>query len=179
MHLRLQRLNCSIQLIIVQCLNWNHITSTSMLFIIFLIIVQCLNWNIDKQKELDEQIRAYNRTMLELKSKGSWKGKTLLILIIVQCLNWNTSGCQLCYNCYLLIIVQCLNWNDSNRPNCLTCTLLIIVQCLNWNTEKELLKQGKLFSYNRTMLELKSAVQWVRQSVYKPYNRTMLELKWQ
>ena len=77
-------------LIIVQCLNWNVVEPTAVELAVELIIVQCLNWNPTQAGQMAWS-DAYNRTMLELKSKERFYLRDdVTKLIIVQCLNWNT-----------------------------------------------------------------------------------------
>ena len=54
---------------------------------------------------------------------------------------------------------------------------LIIVQCLNWNRLAAHTVLNCRITYNRTMLELKSAFAAAAAVLAAAYNRTMLELK--
>ena len=81
-----------LDLIIVQCLNWNWCDRGSLFPVCWLIIVQCLNWN-GTMMIVENTGAAYNRTMLELKFEASLSNAQHNILIIVQCLNWNHEQC--------------------------------------------------------------------------------------
>ena len=145
----------SVNLIIVQCLNWNCVKCDTLCREKNLIIVQCLNWNAYRFSN-DKNYVAYNRTMLELKYNLYY-----------------VSNC-----CNILIIVQCLNWNGKMLADAKYHLNLIIVQCLNWNNSVAADSAGCRNPYNRTMLELKF---YKRKHIYHichtAYNRTMLELK--
>ena len=114
--------------------------------------------------------------MLELKWNTNPAHSCIFFyLIIVQCLNWNIVQLLTAFWISFLIIVQCLNWNNIFSIVADDPLFLIIVQCLNWNEIRNITaRYGK--SYNRTMLELKSMVEYITCSIIA-YNRTMLELK--
>ena len=123
-----------VQLIIVQCLNWNRKTVKVEAIEKRLIIVQCLNWNFGK------------KVMISI----------CLVLIIVQCLNWNGEVTYSFAKSDALIIVQCLNWNVFPR--------FVVPAAASYNrTMLELKLRDSMASkftqcaYNRTMLELKSS----------------------